>query len=306
MAVRRGASSSGGTRCTGSIRDTSGLPDYDEIISNWTEYAMGASPRYLGQVGLSCDFQPRCFPVVLSVEAMADLQPPSSAVEQLSKECLCKGTISFNDFAELVKLLLTCRLTNKRLRDSDDQRSDRLSFQTGAWVFGGSAGVMTNMHQYPWLSMLLAAVVSMHCPGHRFSSVVLSHNVKTNVHKDLNNHPKVPSLVIPVSEFQQGEVWIGDTRGSIQRAGIQGSLHPVEWPYLLFNSRLPHATEDWIGDRTVLLVYHIRDGWRMSATDADLLSRRGFLFWTGDAESDPYLLTDEVMQEGPREAMLPL
>ena len=103
MAVRRGASSSGGTRCTGSIRDTSGLPDYDEIISNWTEYAMGASPRYLGQVGLSCEFQPRCFPVVLSVEAMADLQPPSSAVEQLSKDCLCKGTISFSDFAELVE-----------------------------------------------------------------------------------------------------------------------------------------------------------------------------------------------------------
>ncbi|OLP76662.1 hypothetical protein AK812_SmicGene43372 [Symbiodinium microadriaticum] len=207
MAVRRGASSEG-ARCTGSICDTSGLPDYDEIISNWTEYAMGASPRYLGQVGLSCDVQPRCFPVVLSVEAMADLQPPSSAVEQLSK--------------------------------------------------------------------------------------------------DLNNHPKVPSLVIPVSEFQNGEVWIGDTNGSTQRAGIRGGLHPVEWPYLLFNSRLPHATEDWIGDRTVLLVYHIRDGWRMSVPDADLLSRRGFLFWTGDAETDPYLLTDEVMQEGPREAMLPL
>ena len=44
----------------------------------------------------------------------------------------------------------------------------------------------------------------------------------------------------------------------------------------------------------------------MSTADADLLSRRGFQFWAGDAETDPYLLIEEVMQEGPREAMLPL
>ena len=55
MAVRRGASSVG-SRCTKFIRDTRGLPDYDDVISNWTEYAVGASPRYLKPSGFSCEF----------------------------------------------------------------------------------------------------------------------------------------------------------------------------------------------------------------------------------------------------------
>ena len=154
---------------------------------------------------------------------------------------------------------------------------------------------MNKMHLYPWLSLLLAAVVSMHCPGHRISSIALSHNIKTPVHKDSNNHPRVPSLILPVSDFQHGQLWIDDLTGSVRRlrAGIMGTLKPRTVAISSVNSRLARATEAWMGDRTVLLVYHVRDGWKMEPKDAELLSLRGFQFWTGDAEIDPYLLVEE-------------
>ena len=47
MAVRRGAGSGAELQEGDFIDDTSDLPDYDEVVSNWTEFAQGASPRFL-------------------------------------------------------------------------------------------------------------------------------------------------------------------------------------------------------------------------------------------------------------------
>ena len=49
-----------------------------------------------------------CFPVVLDVEALQELEPPVAVVEKFAKACLCKGQVDFSDFAHTVELLGRC------------------------------------------------------------------------------------------------------------------------------------------------------------------------------------------------------
>ena len=65
---------------------------------------------------------------------------------------------------------------------------------------------MNNMHVYPWLSGLLAAIVSMHS----------------------NNHHRVESVVIPASTFEEGGLWIEERGGLVTRDGIAGVIKPVQ------------------------------------------------------------------------------
>ena len=158
-----------------------------------------------------------------------------------------------------------------------------LVFQSGAYVFGANMGLLTHTQDYPWLTMLLASVISMLCPGHCFSSLSLCHNVRAPVHRDSHNHHRVPNVVLPVSHFRDGGLWI-------EQPDIPGVFLPIRPPYLLFDSRKLYSTQQWRGERSVLIAYHVRDAWRMSAAQEMRLRRLGFAFWTGDAVEDPYLL----------------
>ena len=108
MAVRRGAGSGAELQEGDFIDDTSDLPDYDEVVSNWTEFAQGASPRFLQEPEPWSQLRNPVFHVVLDVEALQELEPPVAVVEKFEKACLCKGQVDSSDFAHTVELLGRC------------------------------------------------------------------------------------------------------------------------------------------------------------------------------------------------------
>ena len=60
----------------------------------------------------------------------------------------------------------------------------------------------------------LASYVRHIDPDHFFTAVALFADLQTKPHRDVNNEPDIPNLLIPLSSFQDGQVWQHAERGS--------------------------------------------------------------------------------------------
>ena len=153
------------------------------------------------------------------------------------------------------------------------------SFLTGAFVHGVSAGITNNARRYPMVTTLLTSVLQSIAPTAWFSSAGVSLNLRSAVHRDSNNSSTIPNVLIPASSFEHGELWIEDSTGNHLMAGHLGRLIPVSRPYITFDPRKRHATSNWIGNRLVLIGYHVRDADRFSSADQTELRRLGFCLY---------------------------
>ena len=82
--------------------------------------------------------------------------------------------------------------------------------------------------------------------------------------------------MVPASDFEKGELWIEDGAGNCQMGGILGRLVQISRPFISFDARTRHATSSWVGNRLILIGYHVRNAELLSAADQMELRRLGF------------------------------
>ena len=155
------------------------------------------------------------------------------------------------------------------------------SFLMGAYIHGCSAGILSNSRNFPLVTLLITSVVRSVAPQAWFSSAGISLNIQSNAHKDSNNSAVVQNTLIPASDFQHGELWLEDGAGQHEVEGRLGRLVPLVRPFICFNPRVRHATQAWLGNRLVIIGYHIRNPEYLSAADKNELCRIGFRLYEG-------------------------
>ena len=158
---------------------------------------------------------------------------------------------------------------------------DSGSFTTGAYFFAGEVGLRRNSSQFPRTSALLTEHVKRLSPSFPFTTVALFRNLKTPCHQDNNNFPRSYNLVVPMSDFEHGEIWCEQEGGPVS-IEAQGSLIPgilmdvARRPLLLPASTCRHSTCDWSGDRLVLVAFSIREALNLPASAAAVIQGLGF------------------------------
>ena len=155
------------------------------------------------------------------------------------------------------------------------------SFLTGAYIHGVSAGIMTNSHRFVNVTVMVAAVLQSVAPSHWFTSAGISLNIRSGVHRDSSHAAHIPNILVPASDFENGELWLEDCAGHHDMDGFLGRLVPVTRPFITFSPRVRHATSSWFGNRLVLIGYHVRNSELLNPTDHLELQRLGFPVYTG-------------------------
>ena len=95
--------------------------------------------------------------------------------------------------------------------------------------------------------------------------------------------------MIPASIFTGGQLWVENADGSIFIDGVPGEAVDIRLPYIAFYARRRRAAVSWTGNRLVIVLYHIREAWRLSEVSRDRLTGAGFHIHTSDVLTDPYL-----------------
>ena len=205
-------------------------------------------------------------------EMQEDDDEPVHEAEVYANRVLTAGRhIMPEDIEMLMEMLPT--MTQPRETDVEGK-----TWSTGAFVHGGVAGLRVPTRKFPETTRLLAQYVRQTLPDHKFSSVCLSLNNKVNYHRDVNNSGL--TAVMPISEFEGGEVWIeeegGDDIEHYKDKERRGRLHRVEDGPVIFDPKKNHLVKNWTGERLVLIAYGIREPWRLVPRDREQLDALDF------------------------------
>ena len=217
--------------------------------------------------------------------------------EELASKILQRASVSAADL-----MLLFSRLPVEISRRSVLESKRGSSFSAGAFVHGGVVGLRKSCYEFPRSVRAFALYARQMHPGVVFSSLSVLRNTRSLPHRDSHNLRGEPNLIIPLSKFRGGAVWIETEGGSVaipdcNRTEVGELLEVCRGPRLLDPSRL-HATMSWSGDRCVLVTYAVRDLHKLSEPHHALLESLGFRLpspghpedspehgseWTGDA-----------------------
>ncbi|CAE7276538.1 unnamed protein product [Symbiodinium sp. CCMP2592] len=191
----------------------------------------------------------RVFPLPAERRVHASLHP----AEQFAQDVLSSG--------EPVTATCVERLFNL-LPSKEDERfsSDSgRSFVAGVFRHGGVVGLTNSCRSFPQ-SVSLAITWAMQQAGTElsnftFCSISLNLNVKTEVHRDVNNDD-ADNLVLAVTSFSGGHIWVQSESGShalpVNGTLIPGVLYDVAAAPVRFYARKRlHCTMPWTGDRLV-------------------------------------------------------
>ncbi|CAE7453884.1 unnamed protein product, partial [Symbiodinium necroappetens] len=194
--------------------------------------------------------------------------------EQLALRMLAEGAASYQALDQLLTLLPH---DAKKRRASVDGRWGAGSkiFSTGAYYWCGASSVRRNLNLFPHASRLLAGIVGVIDPDHKFSTLSMIRNVLLPIHRDDGNLAGSHNLVIRCSVWDHGEIWIEQTGGSQMRRvrgnDVPGELHELTRP-VRFNPHLLHGTHEWEGTRTIITAFHVRGTDSLACTDRMKLS----------------------------------
>ncbi|CAE6927060.1 unnamed protein product [Symbiodinium sp. CCMP2592] len=136
------------------------------------------------------------------------------------------------------------------------------SFSAGVFVHGGVVGLRRTTGLFPNCIQVFARLIREAQPGFVFSSLSVNQNVRTLPHIDKNNLSGEPNLVVPLSRFRSGRIWVLAESGS-ERLRHRGKDHfgevlPVNERAVSFDPRRLHATQPWTGTRVVLIGFTVR------------------------------------------------
>ena len=180
--------------------------------------------------------------------------------------------------ALLQVLMLTPDIAPRRARG--ERSADSHHWFTGAYMHGPMVGVRNSTRSFPWTTALACRYVREKAPWHAFGALAFTVNVLSEPHVDSRNAETSCNLVLPVSSFEKGGIWIADDAGGVTREingkSVRGNVHSFDKGGILFDPRLPHATERWEGDRAVLVAYMPGAMGQLETSDRSALTELGF------------------------------
>ena len=177
--------------------------------------------------------------------------------------------------------LLDALPKDRSLRSIQDSSSGtRVSF--GFFVRAGEARPFKNCMLMPTSCKFLTAVVRLVDPTFEFGALQVLSNVHSGYHLDKSNAKGSFNLVIPLTQFEDGQIWVRDSSGAhvLEHAGVpyKGALLEVSSGPVKIDPSVHHAVLPWSGSRVVLVAYMPSFAERLSREDQSNLSELGFVF----------------------------
>ena len=217
---------------------------------------------------------------------LTDSLPPlatreSPLVEQLSCLICSRGGCDATQWLGYVTFCQHRRAAKRRRTTVTNGETGlpQCTFSVGAFSIGGCIGVQQNTDDFPWTTLCVTGLINQACSTHQFSTCSLLKNTMHFMHRDSGNEPNTLNLIVPLSRWQGGQIWIADADGSIHLGPHTGPgrLLNVSLPYVTLQPHTAHATYPWRGgDRIVLIGHHARGLAGLSAEQRDHLVRAGF------------------------------
>ena len=208
-----------------------------------------------------------------------DPPPQISADNRLEVEHVCRRHLNNKYIPMTVFSWLAQNLPSELLRASALTRrgSPAMVFSVGAYYHAGTVGLRSNTKKYPCTAALLAHMVRA-CTHSNFTAVSLLRNVNMATHVDRYNQPGSVNVLVPLSPFRRGELWLEEEHGPdlSPKGQHQGRNHPLRMPGLEFSPFTRHATCPWKDDRLVISAYTPLRANRLELSDIDHLVSLGF------------------------------
>ena len=155
----------------------------------------------------------------------------------------------------------------------------------GQFVHGGVIGVTNNTRKWPGVASLLARVVRRKVPSAKFTSVVLSVDAQTAIHRDIYNHREYPNHLVTVLApshggglwVQSGDALLADIRRTPVGEPVGGHVLELGAPISFFAQRW-HCVEPWpvVEHRVVLAAYVAGSVEKLGAQHRGYLEQLGF------------------------------
>ena len=170
------------------------------------------------------------------------------------------------------------------------------AFFAGAYRHGGITRLRSSCRSWPWSIQAITKYIRHMVPEAVFTSLALLYDQEAKPHRDSGNDA-TPNVVIKLSDFQGGGLWIEDPLGQdvrdIDGRAIPGSNVDFDRDIIVFNAKeaLHHATLPWEGTRVVLAVYSVQGVDRIPADEYEQLMQLGFNpvpVQTGDHADAPW------------------
>ncbi|CAE7217322.1 cyp-13A1 [Symbiodinium natans] len=154
------------------------------------------------------------------------------------------------------------------------------AFTAGMYRHGGVVGLRASRHDLRASIQALTAYVRQCDASHVFTSVAVFFNTASPPHRDTQNE-NTPNLVLKLSSFSGGGLWIEDSCGSVERLvsgkPTLGKILNFQDGKLYVQAREKwHATEPWEGSRVVLVAYNLGCAAQLSADNRTDLCSLGF------------------------------
>ncbi|CAE7749231.1 unnamed protein product [Symbiodinium necroappetens] len=153
--------------------------------------------------------------------------------------CLHSKWAPFGVFGQLLDGLPSMQ-DSRHSSPSIDQPSDYKSIFFGAYSQGPLVGLRAQTRRYPMVSRLLNAVIYTLCGAYSHSTVFLARNRAMGLHSDPHNHKEVPNVLIPLSVFAGGQLFVESEEGDVcldMQNNIRGHMHPITLPFLAFDAQ---------------------------------------------------------------------
>ena len=200
------------------------------------------------------------------------------STEQMATSCLHSKWAPFAIFGRLLDGLPSMQ-DSRHSSPSIDQPPDYKSIFFGAYSQGPLVGLRAQTRRYPMVSRLLNAVLYTLSGVHNHSTVFLARNRAMGLHSDSNNHQDVPNVLIPLSVFSGGQLFVESEEGDVcldHLGKVRGYIYPITLPFLSFDAQKRHSILPWSGCRLILGSFHIRGADRLPYGTRNVLRSLGY------------------------------
>ena len=201
---------------------------------------------------------------------------PMNTPDALACSWLMSGRVTFKQLRKLFDMLPTV-VTKRHQSPHITTTTEARAIHFGAWVHGGNIGITTNCANFPNVVKLLCRLLHTLHPQGLYSTVFLALNVPSGVHSDPHNHSEVENVLVPLSNFTGGDLFVADKHGSFKLdcEGLTGCIKPITLPYTTFWARRKHAVLPWQGNRFLMGSYHVRNSEWLKKSDQQRLEELG-------------------------------
>ncbi|CAE7497148.1 RE1 [Symbiodinium sp. CCMP2592] len=154
------------------------------------------------------------------------------------------------------------------------------SWTTGMFTHGGVSGLRTTTTRLPSTTAFLVKAAKELTGSDKFAVVAITHGAKLRAHRGSHNEAGSENAVIALTDFNRGGIWIEgrgvECREVLPGRVVQGGVQDLELGSpVFFNPRKWHETQDFEGDRVVMMTYTPRTT-KLNMEDKQRLRELGF------------------------------